>query len=183
MFEKISTNQGPRVRSWPCRLHESEIRGQGNQRFFSLSSSLSQLLVAASRLALDLFRKEKSRKTSGTRVIIVSLSIQRIVRSVIQPLGCNGFLIKLSIYLSIYLKRAKCRDFLAKSRSVLYFRQVSFMSCWTRNISIQLVFAEKQQKMHIFVDRFTVPLSVSVRNGVMFCNSWNCLETCEQQFG
>ena len=32
--------------------------------------------------------------------IIVSLSIQRIVQSVIQPLGCNGFLIKLSIYLS-----------------------------------------------------------------------------------
>ena len=35
--------------------------------------------------------------------IIVSLSIQRIVQSVIQPLGCNGFLIKLSIYLCIYL--------------------------------------------------------------------------------
>ena len=30
--------------------------------------SLSRLVVAASRLALDLFRKEKSRKTSGTRV-------------------------------------------------------------------------------------------------------------------
>ena len=35
--------------------------------------------------------------------IIVSLSIQRIVQSVIQPFSCNGFLIKLSIYLSIYL--------------------------------------------------------------------------------
>ena len=34
------------------------------------------------------------------RFIIVSLSIQRIVQSVIQPLGCNGFLIKLSIYLT-----------------------------------------------------------------------------------
>ena len=53
-----------------CRLHESEIQGQGNQRFFSLSSSLSRLVVAASRLALDLFREEKSRKTSGTRVSV-----------------------------------------------------------------------------------------------------------------
>ena len=68
VFEKLSTNQRPRVRSWPCRLHESEIRGQGNQRFFSLSSSLSRLVAAASRFALDLFREEKSRKTSGTRV-------------------------------------------------------------------------------------------------------------------
>ena len=32
------------------------------------TTSLSQLVVAASQLALDLFRKEKSRKTSGTRV-------------------------------------------------------------------------------------------------------------------
>ena len=38
-------------------------------RGFSLSSSLSRLVVAASRLALDLFREEKSRKTSGTRVV------------------------------------------------------------------------------------------------------------------
>ena len=38
-------------------------------RGFSLSSSLSRLVVAASRLALDLFREEKSRKTSGTRVM------------------------------------------------------------------------------------------------------------------
>ena len=37
--------------------------------FFSLSSSLTRLVVAASRLAVDLFRQEKSRKTSGTRVI------------------------------------------------------------------------------------------------------------------
>ena len=51
VFEKLSTNQRPRVRSWPCRLHESEIRGQGNQRFFSLSSSLLRLVVAALRLA------------------------------------------------------------------------------------------------------------------------------------
>ena len=70
LFEKLSTNQRPRVRSWPCCLHESEIRGQGNQRFFSLSSSLLQLVVAASRLAVDLFREEKSWKTSGTRVLI-----------------------------------------------------------------------------------------------------------------
>ena len=39
-----------------------------NHRFFSLASSLSRLVVAASRLALDLFGEEKSRKTSGTRV-------------------------------------------------------------------------------------------------------------------
>ena len=38
------------------------------KRFFSLSCTLSRLVVAASRLALDLFREEKSRKTSGTRV-------------------------------------------------------------------------------------------------------------------
>ena len=49
----------PRVRSWHCRLHESEIRGQGNQRVLSL--------IAASRLALS-SRRKISRKTSGTRV-------------------------------------------------------------------------------------------------------------------
>ena len=54
---------------------DSEIRGQGNQRFFSLSSSLSRLVVAASRLALDLFREEKSRKTSGTRVLMTFSSM------------------------------------------------------------------------------------------------------------
>ena len=48
----------PRVRSWHCRLHESEIRGQDNQRVLSL---------AASRLALS-SRRKISRKTSGTRV-------------------------------------------------------------------------------------------------------------------
>ena len=54
---------------------DSEVRGQGNQRFFSLSSSLSRLVVAASRLALDLFREEKSRKTSGTRVLMTFSSM------------------------------------------------------------------------------------------------------------
>lgn len=39
----------PRVTSWPCRLHENEIRGQGNQRVFSL--------LATSRLALSLPNK------------------------------------------------------------------------------------------------------------------------------
>ena len=73
------------------------------------------------------------------------------------------------------IKRAKCRDFLAKSRSVLYFRQVSEHRYSTR-------FCSKTKNVHIFVDRLTVPLSLSVRNGVMFCNSWNCLETWEQQF-
>ena len=43
-------------------------------RGFSLSSSLLQLVVAASRLALDLFSEEKSRKTSGTRVAVCSLT-------------------------------------------------------------------------------------------------------------
>ena len=38
-------------------------------RGFSLSSSRSRHVVAASRLAPDLFREEKSRKTSGTRVV------------------------------------------------------------------------------------------------------------------
>ena len=36
-----------------CRLHESEIRGQGNQRFFPLSSSLSRLVVAACSWSLS----------------------------------------------------------------------------------------------------------------------------------
>ena len=39
VFVKISTNQNPRVRSWPWRLHESEIQVQGNQRFFFLAAS------------------------------------------------------------------------------------------------------------------------------------------------
>ena len=38
--------------------------------FFSLSPSLSRLVVVASRLVLDLFREEKSRNTSGTRVLL-----------------------------------------------------------------------------------------------------------------
>ena len=46
-------------------------------RFFSLSSSLSRLVVAASRLALDLFREQKSRKTSGTKVIVLFNKINR----------------------------------------------------------------------------------------------------------
>ena len=57
VFVKISTNPSPKVRSWPWRLHESEIRVQGNQRFsFLVASCRSQ---AAG---------EKSRKTTGTRV-------------------------------------------------------------------------------------------------------------------
>ena len=39
VFVKISTNPSPRVRSWPQRLHESEIQVQGNQRFFFLAAS------------------------------------------------------------------------------------------------------------------------------------------------
>ena len=43
VFVKISTNPSPRVRSWPWRLHESEIRVQGNQMFsFLVASCLSQ---------------------------------------------------------------------------------------------------------------------------------------------
>ena len=42
---------------------------------FFLSSSLSRLVVAAARLAVDLFREEKSRKTSGTRVQKIHLKI------------------------------------------------------------------------------------------------------------
>ena len=84
VFEKLSTNQCPRVRSWPCRLHESEIRGQGNQRFFSLTSSLLRLVVPASRLAVDLFREEKSRKTSGTRVLLIQKGKRYGIRSSIR---------------------------------------------------------------------------------------------------
>ena len=44
-------------------------RKREQARFFlSLSSSLSRLVVTTSRLALDFFREEKSRKTSGTGV-------------------------------------------------------------------------------------------------------------------
>ena len=67
MFVKISTNQCPQVRSWPCRLHESEIRGQGNQSFFSLSLSLCDLLSLLHSW-LSLSWRRSSRKTSGTRV-------------------------------------------------------------------------------------------------------------------
>ena len=35
----------------------------------------ARVVVAASRLALDLFREEKSRKTSGTRVLIMRKNI------------------------------------------------------------------------------------------------------------
>ena len=45
VFVKISINQNPRVRSWPWRLHESEIQAQGNQGFFFLAAS--RLLFAA----------------------------------------------------------------------------------------------------------------------------------------
>ena len=62
VFVKISTNQSPRVRSWPWCLHESEIQVQGNQRFFFLAAS--RLVLAASRLS----HRKKKRKTSGTRV-------------------------------------------------------------------------------------------------------------------
>ena len=66
VFEKLSTNQRPKVRSWPCRLHESEIRGQGIQRFFSLSprrfcDSLSPLRG----LPLISFAKKKQEKPLG----------------------------------------------------------------------------------------------------------------------
>ena len=74
---KISINQRLRVRSWPCRLHESEIRGQGNQKFFSLSSPLRDSLSPLSG-SLSLSRRNISRKTSGTRVAnqLESLSFQ-----------------------------------------------------------------------------------------------------------
>ena len=51
---------------WSCRRPENVSILSSLVRFEALS--LSRLLVAASRLALDLFREEKSRKTSGTRV-------------------------------------------------------------------------------------------------------------------
>ena len=54
VFVKISTNQSPRVRSWPWCLHESEIQVQGNQRFFFLAAS--RLVLAALRLS---HRKKK----------------------------------------------------------------------------------------------------------------------------
>ena len=44
----------------------SEFARRKNRR---LASSLTRLVVAASRVAVDLFREEKSRKTSGTRVM------------------------------------------------------------------------------------------------------------------
>ena len=61
-------------------------------RGFSLSSSLSRLVVAASWLALDLFREEKSRKTSGTRVTLF-------VPHVYIPLGSSIPVHTFSIYI------------------------------------------------------------------------------------
>ena len=59
------------IKSKP-RSGDNESRKRPGERenplFLSLSSSLSRLVVAASWLALDLFREGKSRKTSGTRV-------------------------------------------------------------------------------------------------------------------
>ena len=58
----------PRPRHWTrdCDFGPATI---SQTRFFlSVSSSLSRLVVAASRLALNLFSEEKSRKTSGTGV-------------------------------------------------------------------------------------------------------------------
>ena len=52
-----------------CRLRESEIRGQGNQRFFSFSSPLRDSLSPLCG-SLSLSRTKFSRKTSGTRVSV-----------------------------------------------------------------------------------------------------------------
>ena len=60
VFVKISTNQSPRVRFWPWRLHESEIQVQGNQRFSFLAAS--RLVLAASLLS---HRKKKKEKPLG----------------------------------------------------------------------------------------------------------------------
>ena len=64
VFVKISTNPSPRVRSWPWRLHESETQVQGNQRFFFSFRRFEALSSG-----------EKSRKTSGTRVEMSTISV------------------------------------------------------------------------------------------------------------
>ena len=64
VFVKISTNPSPKVRSFPWRLHESEIQVQGNQRFFFSSRDFAALPSG-----------EKSRKTSGTRVEMSTISV------------------------------------------------------------------------------------------------------------
>ena len=64
VFVKISTNPSLRVRSWPWYLHESEIQVQGKPDVF--------LFLPASLLS------HSSRKTSGTRVHVISIHAERL---------------------------------------------------------------------------------------------------------
>ena len=98
VFVKISTNQSPRVRSWPWRLHESEIQVQGNQRFFFLAAS--RLVLAASRLS-----HRKKRKTSGTRVLFTCKTMWRGSRLTFTTLT--------------YVKVCKCGQLVAVERAAI----------------------------------------------------------------
>jgi len=64
VFVKISTNPSPRVRSWPWRLHEGGVRVQGGRGFFFSSRGFAALSSG-----------EKSRKTSGTRIEMSTISV------------------------------------------------------------------------------------------------------------
>ena len=80
VFVKISTNQSPRVRSWPCRLHESEIQVQGNQRFFFREA----LVLAASRLSHR--KKKKNLWDQGT---LRQFETENLIMQFLLAFGCD----------------------------------------------------------------------------------------------
>ena len=89
MFEKLSTNQRPRVRSWPCRLHESEIRGQGNQRFSLSPRRFRNSLSPLRRLLLISFAKKNQEKPLGQGYRIIGYYYYSVVPKRSQSASLN----------------------------------------------------------------------------------------------
>ena len=118
VFVKISTNPSPRVRSWPWRLHESEIQVQGNQRFFFSSRGFAALSSG-----------EKSRNTSGTRVEMSTISVffsALIPKGLLVQVAVQKSLIcDFSVYVTLFFCASKWRNGFQLAQNFLQFECIT----------------------------------------------------------